>query len=148
MKRKAKTKAKQRSLKHLRDLGWTCADVEKWLPPRGKMKFGVRVDAYGIADILACRPAYWFRSQQTLEWTISTEAPPMIALVQCFSDTGKLVGFESHREKILALPEAMAWIKSGGHIFLHGWKKRKAGWILTEEEVVLCVKSQDVSSPA
>lgn len=120
---KAKTKAKQRSLKHLRDLGWTCHDVEKWIPPRGKMKFGVRQDAFGIGDILACRE--------------NPVVPGDIVLVQCFSDTGALVGFESHREKILALPAAMAWIKSNGRIFLHGWKKRKAGWILTEEEVII-----------
>jgi hypothetical protein len=152
-KKKQKTHAKQRSMKYLRDLGWSCADVEKWIPPRGKMKFGVRQDAFGIGDILACKPTTYRACPNcsgtgegiTKTWpcsmckgtSIVVDQKPLIALVQCFSDTGALVGFESHRTKILALPAAMAWIKSHGKIYLHGWKKRKAGWILTEEEVVL-----------
>jgi hypothetical protein len=118
-----KTKANQRSLKHLRDLGWMACIVERWIPPRGKMKFGVRIDAFSMGDILACRP-------------IPDEE---IALVQCFP----MARWKDHVEKISALPELKNWKNSGGILFLHGWAlKPKDGirgakkvWTLREEQL-------------
>lgn len=112
----------QRSLAFLRKEGWSVCVVEKWLPPRGTMKFGRRIDAFGIADLLACRS-------------------DSIALIQCFSAASGS-GFADHRAKILAIPEAEIWIRAGGKIFLQGW--RRGGprgavkrWQMKQEEVVL-----------
>jgi hypothetical protein len=122
-----KTHATQRSLKLLRRNGWTCHIVEKWIPPRGKMKFGVRIDAFGIGDILACRP----EMEGTRE--------PMIALIQCFPDRSG-TGFADHRRKILALKTTPIWLKCRGKIFLQGWKPPLRGtrsWRMREEEIKL-----------
>jgi hypothetical protein len=125
-----KTLATQRSLKHLRDHGWTACIVEKFLPARGKMKFPRRIDAFGIGDVLACRtgllivPATGLPVQQ-------------IALVQTFP----LARWHDHRDKILAIPEFHKWKEAGGLVILHGWSfKPKDGirgavkrWTLKEE---------------
>jgi hypothetical protein len=115
----------QRSLKHMRDNGWTVCVVEKWLPPRGTMKFGRRIDVYGFADLLACRPA------------IGTHRPA-IALVQCTTASGG--NFAAHRDKILAIPEFQVWKAACGRVFLQGWRfggkhGEKKRWILREEEL-------------
>ena len=94
-----KTSPTSRSLKYLREQGWTACIVEKWIPPRGTMKFGVRVDAFGFGDILAC-------------------GPNQVALVQ--STTTK--NMAARREKIRGIPEARKWQDAGGTILLHGWK--------------------------
>jgi hypothetical protein len=115
-----KTNAKQRSMKYLRDRGWVVADVEKWIPPRGAMKFGVRKDVWGFGDLLVCGDG--------------------IALIQCCADSGGKAGMEAHRQKMLTIDEIRNWKIAGGKVFLHGWKRRKprgerARWILSEEEL-------------
>lgn len=116
------SKPTQRSLKYLRDNGWTVCIVEKWIPPRGTMKFGVRIDAFGFGDLLACK---------------ESEYDCHIALVQTTDHTS----FSKHKLKILAIPEFQKWKEAGGMVFLHGWRKgpkdgvrsaRKV-WILREE---------------
>lgn len=120
----AKSKPTQRSLKHLRDNGWTVQVVEKWLPARGGMKFGRRVDLFGFGDIVAMRPP------------LSKDIPGRIAIVQ--TTTGHGGTFAAHRTKILAIPEFYIWKDAGGLVFLHGWRyggprgERKR-WILREE---------------
>lgn len=114
-----KTSPVQRSLKHLRDEGWTACVVEKWLPARGTMKFGRRIDAFGFADILACKE---FNYKGT------------IALVQ----TTTRAHMNDHREKIFAIPEFHIWRGAGGTVLLHGWKKtgprgKRKTWQVTEE---------------
>lgn len=148
------SKPMQRSLKHLKDNGWTVAVVEKWIPPRGTMKFGVRQDVWGFGDILASKPAC--RKEQgfaepgntclqtpgTCEscpryWDKTGPSKPMIALVQTTDQTS----IPKHRAKILAIPEFEKWKAAGGLVFLHGWKKRpkdgvrgaKKTWQLKEE---------------
>ena len=119
----------QRSLKHLRKNGWTAQVVEKWLPPRGKMKFGVRIDLFGFGDIVACRPPVQ---------VINATLPGLIAIVQCTSASGG--GYAAHRAKILAAPAFPTWKAAGGRVFLQGWAKRgkrgeKKVWQLREEEL-------------
>lgn len=121
----AKTLATQRTLKLFRDEGWNCAIVEKWLPARGEMKFGIRQDVWGFGDILACRPM-----------------DKEIALIQCFPDRGG-TGFADHRAKTFDIPEAKTWLRSGGKIFLCGWRPKsksdtgRGNWRWKMEEIVL-----------
>lgn len=131
-----KTLATQRSLKYLRDNGWICHIVEKYIKYPG-MPFGKRIDAFGIGDLLACRPPKW----ELVDSKPEIVRPAAIALVQCFPNNSG-TGFADHRAKILAIPEAEIWIRSGGKILLQGW--RKGGprgavkrWQMKEEEVVI-----------
>ena len=103
----AKTLATQRSLAYLRKNGWQAAIVEKWIPPRGKMRFGVRVDVWGFGDILACRAN-------------ASEAGVVygqIALVQTFP----VARWKDHAIKLLHIPELHQWKHCGGLVLLHGW---------------------------
>jgi hypothetical protein len=115
----AKTLATQRTLQVLRDEGWVCCTVERYMNHPG-MKFPRRIDAFGIGDILACHPVNSY-----------------IALVQCFPDSGGKAGFDAHLNKIISLPETRAWISSGGRILLYGWKKRKGHWQWHRKEIIL-----------
>lgn len=118
----AKTLATQRSLRHLRKLGWQCAVVEKW-QMRPQAKFGVRIDVWGFGDILACRYPEGAMVGQ-------------IALIQTFPTAS----WKKHAEKLAAIPELEYWKTCGGTILMHGWRfggprgKRK-GWILKEERL-------------
>jgi len=134
-----KTNATQRSMQHLRNLGWQVAKVEAWIPPRGAMKFGVRRDVWGFGDLLACIPKVTWHDKTT-HIQIGEPLPPRIALIQCCSDSGGKAGMQAHKEKILAIPEYRYWKLCGGIVLLHGWKRRKprgqrAQWILSEEEL-------------
>lgn len=119
---KNRTRAVQRSLAFLRKNGWQAAIVEKWIPPRGKMKFGVRIDVWGFGDILAC-----------------VSDLPSIALIQTFP----LARWKDHVERLAAIPELQTWKKAGGLVYLHGWAlKPKDGvrgakkvWTLREESL-------------
>lgn len=100
-----KTLATQRSLKKLRREGWQCAIVEKWLPARGGMKFGIRQDVWKFADILACREG------------CPQDPESEIALIQTFP----MARWKDHAEKLAAIPELQYWKKCGGLVFMHGW---------------------------
>jgi hypothetical protein len=112
------SKPVQRSLAHLRANGWTVCIVEKWIPARGSMKFGIRLDAFHIGDLLACRPRlvskHWDGNGQLLDSHHITENT--IALVQCCS-----TDFAKHKEKILGIPEFAVWKAAGGEVILHSW---------------------------
>ena len=130
-KRTNKSKPVQRSLQSLRENGWEACVVEKWIPPRGSMKFGVRVDAFGFGDILACRPET--RAQcpacrgamrigrnkcpNCLGRGLVVIGNAAIALVQCCSTDAA-----AHKAKILAIPEFYIWKRAGGLVFLQAWK--------------------------
>lgn len=114
-----KTNATQRSLKELRKRGYSVCIVEKYIKFPG-MPFGKRIDAFGIADLLACRAE-----------------PPEIALVQTFPNSGGS-GFAQHTAKILAIPELSVWKAAGGKVLLMGWAKqgprgKRKTWTLREE---------------
>lgn len=120
----AKTLATQRSLRYLEKRGWQCAVVEKWIPPRGKMKFGVRKDVWGFGDILACKST-GFRNED------------QIALIQTFP----LARWKDHIEKMIEIRELKIWKAAGGLVFVHGWALKPKGgvrgakkvWTLREE---------------
>jgi hypothetical protein len=156
----AKTNATQRSLKYLRERGWQCAIVEKWLPARGTMKFGVRQDVWGFGDILACRPKVYGEicsrckgtgaeflevRNQTISCNVCfgkgqlLVSEKTIALIQTFP----MARWKDHAEKLAAIPELQKWKSSGGIVIIHGWAlKPKDGirgakkvWTLREELV-------------
>lgn len=87
-----------RSLAHLRRAGYLADVVERWIPGAN-----IRRDAYGFADLLACHPV-----------------EGRIILIQVTSN-----GVAARRKKILTerAAEASAWLKAGGEIELHGWRK-------------------------
>lgn len=158
-KKRQKTNATARSLKRLRENGWIAWVVEKWIPPRGKMKFGIRQDVWGFGDILACRPEIFEACRVCLAQGILPIPAAMgqhvpcrtcgasgkiligtklIALVQCFPNTSGQ--FAAHRRKVLEIPEHKTWLEAGGKIFLQGWAKQgprgqAKHWIMREEEL-------------
>lgn len=89
----------QRSLKKLRDDGYTAAVTERFNPYAK-----VRVDLFGFIDILA------FKDEMTVA-------------VQTTSGDGGNVS--ARVQKIMALPAAKAWAASiFRQIVVHGWAKR------------------------
>jgi hypothetical protein len=87
----------QRSLKKLRDAGWTVAVVERWNPYAR-----VRQDLFGFADLLA------FKGDVTLAVQTTSGANCAKRLA-----------------KILACPSAGFWLASTTRkIVIHGWAKR------------------------
>lgn len=106
-----KTDPTQRSLKVLRERGFTCGIVEKW-----NSHVMVRQDLFGFADIIAMKPGDGI-------WAVQVTTSSNVA---------------AHRAKIYGEPRHQVWLKSGGQIWLHGWSKKGARgkrklWTLTEE---------------
>jgi hypothetical protein len=104
----------QRSLKALRGDGWNAWIVEKWIPQIKR-----RLDCWG-ADILACKPGVGIKLVQT---TSGSNQAQRLA-------------------KVLTIPEAQAWLESGGQYEIHGWAKRgprgkRKVWTCTSRLVTL-----------
>lgn len=102
-KKKSKISPTQRSLKWLRAEGMHAAVVEKWNP-----FVGIRQDLFGWIDIVAVGGVNGFTGVQT---TTHKHLEERIA---------KAAG-----NKALA-----AWLRAGGHLVVHGWKKVKNRWQL------------------
>lgn len=103
----------ERTLKHLRSLGFTADKIERHIPmPAGErlnprtgrkqMSFFLarRYDPFGF-DILACHPGGGIHGVQT------TNA----------------ANHASHRKALLKSERALAWVRSGGRILLISWRK-------------------------
>lgn len=126
-----KTSPTQRSLAYLRKQGWQCAVLERWNPHAM-----IRQDVWGFADLIACREPVRYGDTEVktkLPMTIYTR-PAQIALVQ----TTTLAHMVERRAKILAEPRAGVWMRSGGIILLHGWRKigkrgKRKLWEVKEE---------------
>ena len=90
----------QRSLRYLRDLGYTCEVVERWNYHTGR-----RHDLLGFGDLLAIKPG-------------------VIMLVQVTSGSNTA----SRIEKITGecADKAAAWLRAGGEIEVHGWRELAA----------------------
>ena len=97
----------QRSLKHLRDAGYTVAVVERWNPHAR-----IRQDLFGIFDLLAIR-----RDE--------------IAGVQVTAS-----GVSERISKITDAELTPRVRESGMRILIHGWRKNAAGkWVLREVDI-------------
>nr|NIN68092.1 hypothetical protein [Anaerolineae bacterium]NIN98191.1 hypothetical protein [Anaerolineae bacterium]NIQ81115.1 hypothetical protein [Anaerolineae bacterium] len=83
-------------LKTLKDQGWVVAIVEKWNP-----HVKVRQDLFGFADLLAIREGE-------------------IAAIQVTA-----AAVAARVTKIKAEPKAKTWLRAGGKIYVHGWRKLK-----------------------
>ena len=87
----------QRSLKKLRDEGYTCAITERW-----NAHAKIRQDLFGFIDVLAFNDLITLAVQTTSGDNVSARI-----------------------QKIMALPAARAW--ATGNIFrsivVHGWRK-------------------------
>ncbi|HOY70209.1 MAG TPA: hypothetical protein PL131_11315 [Methylotenera sp.] len=102
------TSPAQRSLKHLRDLGYTVAVTEKWNPHAR-----VRQDLFGFIDLLAIKDGETLAIQTTSS--------------SSFSERKKKI--EGH----VNLPLVLA---AGWQVSVHGWRKNAKGkWVLRESEI-------------
>jgi len=112
----------QRSLKHLREVGWTVCVVEKWIP-----QIKQRKDAFGFGDLLACK----------------ADVPP--TLIQTTS--GNNVSARIAKAKEIAGP-LVTWLVSGGRLLVHGWAKRggrgeRKVWTVREVQLSVADLTQD-----
>lgn len=94
----SETSPTQRSLKSLREAGWTVAKVEYWNSFCKR-----RVDVWKFGDLLACKP---------------NERPTLIQ-----TTSGDNVSHRIQKAKENAGP-LVAWLLSGGRLVVHGWAKR------------------------
>ena len=131
-----------RTLKHLRDEGWQCAPVEKFMK-FGNMPFGRRIDVWGFGDILACHPGEPPAPVQVAARSPALDlgAPPQIALVQACTRGDmnrrrrKIMGemteadmakmSEKERLEAAKVAEfAKFWKRCDGVILLVAWSKK------------------------
>jgi len=97
----------QRSLKLLRDRGYTVAIVEHWNPFAK-----VRQDLFGFIDLLCIKKGEVVGVQVT-----------------------HLKGWHPHVAKIKEGKHYKAVTSSGITIMLHGWRRLKYGWQVKEEKI-------------
>ena len=101
----------QRSLKYLRDEGYTAAVVERWNPHAR-----IRQDLFGFADVIAMRPG-----DQPL-------------LIQITSGSN----FSARAAKLAETETVAIALASGFDIEIHGWRKLKSNkgkWTLRKERL-------------
>lgn len=99
-----------RTLKHLRDKGYTAAIVEKWNPfvgPRdkqcrecGKNKVGIRQDLFGVIDVVALGGGFG----------------GVLGVQTCAGS-----GHSSRYQKIVASAEAKRWVECGNRLWIISW---------------------------
>ena len=101
-----------RTLDHARSLGWTAQVVERWNPHAR-----VRVDLFGVLDLVVLTPS------------------SIVGIQACAG-----ASHAARRDKILAEPRALAWLRAGGLLEIWSWSKRsKRGkrkvWALRREAI-------------
>ncbi|HOY71474.1 MAG TPA: hypothetical protein PKV03_13090 [Methylotenera sp.] len=102
------TSPTQRSLKYLREQGYTVAITEKWNPHAR-----VRQDLFGFIDMLGIKDG------QTLA-------------VQTTSSSS----FSERKKKIEAHENLPLVLAAGWQVSVHGWRKNSKGkWVVREGEV-------------
>ena len=101
----------KRTLKLCRDAGWSVQVVEKWNPFAK-----VRQDLFGFIDLVAMDGETIIGIQSTSGSNVSKRF-----------------------DKIRANPLALEWLRSGGRLFVHGWRKLKSSrkWECREVEVTI-----------
>lgn len=112
----------QRTMRHLRHDGATCAVVEKWNQHVGP--HGIRQDLFGFVDVLVLDPTRGFVG------------------VQCCARSTHA----DHRRKIVdeRTEVAIEWLRCGGVIEIWSWGKQKIKrggiaerWVPKVEEITL-----------
>ena len=101
-KRKSSVSPAQRSLKKLRDEGYTMAVVEHWNPFAH-----IRQDLFGFIDLLGM-----------------VDGLDGLLGIQTTSSTN----FSARMKKSKAIPALKMWLHSGNRFAVHGWKKTAKGW--------------------
>lgn len=94
----SKVSPTQRSLKALRDAGYDAAVVEKWNPHAR-----IRQDLFNVFDLVAITPV----GILAVQVTSGSHVAERVA-------------------KIMATPAAKRWLRAGGMIEVHGWRKAGA----------------------
>jgi len=89
----------QRTLRALRQEGYLCGMVERFLPHAGP--FGKHQDLFGIFDIIGIMPK------------------GICGIQSCGNS------FAAHNRTILESEFSLEWLKAGGHIELWAWRKVK-----------------------
>jgi hypothetical protein len=105
-----------RTLDALRKSGWIACVVERFIQQRN-----IRVDAFGLADVLAAHP----RNRTIL-------------LVQATS----LSNVSARVKKIQGRPEAQAWLAAGGAIEVWGWTRQAGKW----KAKVVAITAEDMQA--
>lgn len=93
-----KTSPTQRSLKHLRALGYEAAVVEKW-----NAFAKIRQDLFGWIDIIA----------------VHAEKPGVLGV-----QTTTTANLQARLEKARGNGRLIKWLLAGGRLTAHGWAKR------------------------
>jgi hypothetical protein len=105
----SKTSPTQRSLKHMRDLGYTCAIVEKW-----NQHARIRQDMFGFIDIVCIKDE------------------DIVGVQACAGDGG------ASAERVRKIAEHENWplICNAIRVVVQSWRKNAAGkWTLREVEL-------------
>ena len=98
----------QRSLKHLRSLGFAAGVVERWIP-----RANVRKDLFDVVDIVA------IDERGRVAWVQTTSYSNMAA----------------RRKKLRAADIFPFLCMNGNHVLLHGWQKKNGRWTVKEEVI-------------
>lgn len=111
MPKKSSTSPTQRTLKLCRDHGWTVQVVERWNPFAK-----IRQDLFGFIDLVAMDGVNIIGIQSTSGDNVSKRL-----------------------DKIRANDKSAEWLRSGGRLFVHGWRKLASSkrWECREIEVTL-----------
>ena|ERR1041385_2957834 len=90
-----------RTMQYFRNEGIPCGKVERWQVVPGHPGGGVRIDLFSFVDAIAL-------------------FPDQLVGIQCCGASG----VSSHIQKILGIPEAILWLRTGSGLHIHSWKKR------------------------
>ena len=101
----------QRTLKEMRDRGYTCQVVEYWNPFARR-----RIDLFGCIDVVCL-----------------SEAHNGVLGIQ----TTSRANHSARRHKIAESEDMRLWVACGNTLLIQSWGKLKRGWSLREEEITL-----------
>lgn len=115
----AKTSPTQRSLKLLRDLGFTCQIVEHWNAFARR-----RIDLFGIIDIVA----------------IKSGSTGVLGVQTTTSDNLSARVHKAEAEETMKI-----WLNCGNRLLIHGWDKSRlvAREMILEDGKLVVVKVND-----
>lgn len=108
-----KTSPTQRSLAHLRKLGYIADITERYISA-----INIRKDTFGVIDLIALK-----------------KGVQGVTGIQTSTMSNK----SAHKKKILESEEAKLFVECGNTLILHSWRKLKKGkvyrWQVDEEEI-------------